>query len=202
MNICGVIPAAGRSARMNRGNKLLLDFGGRTIIEQTLLNLAESDIASILIITGFEHDRLLSALNSQTSDRVSVVHNEHWPEGRASSIRCAVRNSPPDSDALLFLPGDKPTIGCSLINRSMELFIKKRPAILYVQTPAGRGHPIVFDRTLHRELALLEGDLVGNELIEKHRSRTVELEDGSDQSDINTDADYQRALKQVTGTTS
>lgn len=197
MNICGVILAAGRSARMKQGNKLLLDFGGRAIVEQTVSNLAESDVSSIIVITGFEQAPIVSVLKSHMNDRVSIVHNADWSTGRASSIGCAVEHAPSDADALLFLPGDKPTIGASLINRSLELFTQHHPAILYVKTPMGRGHPIIFDRALYTELAALEGDLIGNKLIEKYRGRTVELEDVSLQPDINTDADYQAALKHL-----
>lgn len=197
MNISGVILAAGRSARMKQGNKLMLDFGGIAIVEQTLRNLIGSDVSSILIVTGFQQERLDSVLKPHMNDRVSIAHNADWKEGRASSIRCAVRNAPPNSDALLFLPGDKPTICSSLINRSIELFATDHPAILYVKTPAGRGHPIIFDRALYTEMTALDGDLIGNKLIEKHRSRTIEQEDASLQSDINTDADYQAALKHL-----
>jgi molybdenum cofactor cytidylyltransferase len=182
---------------MKQSNKLMLDFGSVTVVEQTLQNLIGSDVMSIVIVTGFEQDCLASVLRPHINDRVSIAHNADWPEGRASSIRCAVKHAPPDSDALLFLPGDKPTIGSSLINRSIELLVKEHPAILYVKTPAGRGHPIIFDQSLYTELASLDGDLVGNELIEKHRNRTVELEDASEQFDINTDADYQAALKHL-----
>lgn len=197
MNICGVILAAGRSARMKQGNKLMLDFGPVTVVEQTLQNLAGSDVCSIKIVVGFEQERLLSVLKPHMKDRVTIVHNADWSTGRASSIGCAVEHAPSDADALLFLSGDKPTIGTSLINRSLKLFTQHHPAILYVKTPMGRGHPIIFDRALYTELAALEGDLIGNKLIEKYRGRTVELEDVSLQPDINTDADYQAALKHL-----
>ena len=198
MDICGVILAAGCSARMKQGNKLMLDFGGITVVEQAVLNLTESNVSSILIVTGFEQDRLQAVLRPHIKDDVSIVHNADWSKGRASSIRCAVKNAPSESDALLFLLGDKPNIDSSLINRSIELFVQEHPAILYVKTPSGRGHPIIFDRSVYSELASLDGDLVGNELIEKHRSRAVELEDASDQPDIDTDADYLRALRHLT----
>ena len=197
MNICGVILAAGRSTRMKRGNKLMLDFGSVTVVEQTMLNLAESDITTIMIVIGYEQDRLSSVVKPYMNDRLTFVNNADWSKGRASSIRCAVENAPPDSDALLFLPGDKPMIQSSLVDRSIERFVRERPAILYVKTPTGRGHPIIFDRSLFAELAALDGDLIGNELIEKHREQTIEFEDVSEQPDINTDADYQAALKSL-----
>lgn len=197
MNICGVILAAGRSARMKQGNKLMLGFGTVTVVEQTLQNLIGSAVTSIVIVTGFENNCLVSILKPHMKDRVTIVHNADWSTGRASSIGCAVEHAPSDADALLFLPGDKPTIGASLVNRSLELFTQHHPAILYVKTETGRGHPIIFDRSLYEALSALTGDLVGNELIEKNRSKTFELEDSSWQSNINTDADYQTALKHL-----
>ena len=89
---------------------------------------------------------------------------------------------------------DKPGVTTALIDRALERYRKDRPAILYVQTPAGRGHPIIFSRTVFEDLLLLQGDRVGNELIEKYKSDLVAMDDPDEQPDIDTEDDYRRLL--------
>ena len=185
-----MILAAGTSSRMASGNKLLLDYGERTVIEQVLLNTADSSVDDVLVVTGFERDRLQAKLKSHLTERIRFVHNADYHRGRAASVKCAVRNLGEDVDAALFMVADKPGVQTILINRAIDMFCQARPAILYVRTPSGRGHPIIFDCSLFGELLTLEGDRVGEELIARHRDHVCELEDSADQIDINTEKDY------------
>lgn len=194
MKITAVILAAGTSSRMAAGNKLLLDYGERTVIEQVLLNTADSNVDDVLVVTGYESDRLQDKLKNHLTERIRLVHNADYQRGRAASIKCAVRNLGEDVDAVLFMVADKPAVPSILINRAFDMFCQGRPAILYVRTPSGRGHPIIFDRSLFGELLTLEGDRVGDELIARHRDRVCELEDSVDQIDVNTEKDYRAVV--------
>ena len=171
-------------------NKLLLDYGERTVIEQVLLNIANSNVDDVLVVTGYECDRLQDKLKNHLTERIRLVHNADYQRGRAASIKCGVRCLGEDVDAALFMVADKPGVPTVLMNRTLERFRREHPSILYVGTPSGRGHPIIFDRSLFGELLTLEGDLVGDELVARHRDRVCELEDNADQIDINTENDY------------
>jgi molybdenum cofactor cytidylyltransferase len=92
---------------------------------------------------------------------------------------------------------DKPGVRSGLIDRAIAEFKRKSPAILYVKTPAGRGHPIIFSRNLFAELLLLEGDRIGNELVAKHAANAIELPDEAVQIDIDTEEDYRRLIEQM-----
>jgi len=199
MKITAVILAAGTSSRMTAGNKLLLDYGKRTVIEQVLLNTADSNVDDVLVVTGYESDRLQDKLKNRLTERIRLVHNADYQRGRAASVKCAVRNLGEDVDAALFMVADKPGVQAVLINRAIDMFLQARPAILYVRTPGGRGHPIIFNRSLFDELLTLEGDRVGEELIAHHRDRVCELEDSADQIDINTEKDYRAVVAALAG---
>ena len=194
MKITAVILAAGTSSRMDSGNKLLLDYGERTVIEQVLLNTADSNVDDVLVITGYESDRLQDKLKNHLTERVRIVHNADYQRGRAASIKCAVRNLGEDVDAALFMVADKPGVSTALINQAIDQFQQDHPLILYVRTQSDRGHPIIFDRSLFGELLNLEGDPVGDELIARYRDRVCELEDSTDQIDINTEEDYRAVV--------
>ena len=57
-----ILLAAGLSTRMGK-NKLLLEYNGKTIIENTLVSvLSLSD--KVIVVTGFEKERIEEVLNS------------------------------------------------------------------------------------------------------------------------------------------
>lgn len=189
MKIVGAILAAGTSSRMGR-NKLLLPYREHTVIEEVLCQILESDLDAVIVVTGFEREYVEQLIQKNHDDRVKIIYNENFELGRAESIKSAVRNISDRTDAILFMVGDKPTVRAELINRAIAEFKGKSPEILYVKTPAGRGHPIIFSRRLFDELLKLNGDMVGDEIIGRYKDGVVELPDGAVQADIDTIEDY------------
>lgn len=189
MKIVGAILAAGRSSRMGR-NKLLLPYKDHTVIEEVLGQILESDLEEVIVVTGFEREYVEQLIKKIRNDRVRIIFNENFELGRAESIKCAVRNISDQTDAILFMVGDKPTVRAELINRAISEFKRESPDILFVKIPAGRGHPIIFSRRLFAALLKLEGDTVGDGMIAAYKDGVVELPDGEAQADIDTLDDY------------
>jgi len=190
MKISGVLLAAGISSRMGSANKLLMEYKNHTILDEVLTQLLHSNLEELIIVTGYEHDRIEKIIEPYLDKNVTVLFNSKYQQGRATSIRCAVNYIQNKSQALLFMVADKPTIQYSLINKAIDEFIKTQPDILFVQTPSGRGHPILFSKKIFSELLELKGDTGGNKLIEKHMENTIILEDNKIQQDIDTYEDY------------
>jgi molybdenum cofactor cytidylyltransferase len=199
LNISGVILAAGISSRMGATNKLLLEYRGHTIIEEVLEGLLDSEIDDLCIVTGFDRSRVEAQLSKYQSDRVSLVYNNNHQLGRAESIKCAIRSIGDSADAALFMVADKPGVSTTLINRAIRRFRQGRPAVLYVKTPAGRGHPIIFSRSVFGDLLSSDGDYFGNELLEKYKDEVIALTDANEQVNINTEDDYRTFLKKQPG---
>ncbi|MFQ5498896.1 MAG: NTP transferase domain-containing protein [Candidatus Zixiibacteriota bacterium] len=195
MTITGVVLAAGKSERMGC-NKLLMPFGQQTVFETTLQNVISSRVDRIIVVSGYEHERIERLAKRWSSERVQTVFNPDYSRGRAESIKLAVRFAGVQSEAMLFMVADKPTVTTDLIDRAIERFVRDRPALLYVNTPSGRGHPIIFGEALFAELASLSGDSVGNDLVTRYRANSIELWDDTEQIDIDTPADYRMAIGQ------
>ncbi len=196
-HIIGVILAAGMSSRMGSENKLLLDYKERTIIETVLNNLVSSQVHHVIVVTGYEKERVSEAIAEQIGDRVTVVYNERFVDGRAESIKCAIHAVGDKADAVLFMVGDKPTVTTSLINRTLTLYKQKDYDLFYVMTPSGRGHPIIYSKHLFDELLVLEGDQVGNTLIEKYKKTSGNIYDNRLQLDIDKVDDYTQLIKHM-----
>lgn len=189
--------AAGMSSRMETANKLLLKYKKHTIIEEVFHNISISEIDDILIITGFEHNRFYELFNKRLSHKIRIIQNMNYKNGRAESIKCAIREIYNKADAALFMVADKPGVSHTLIDRAIIRFKKDNPPILYIKAPTGRGHPIIFSKTLFDELLKFEGDKVGNDLVMKYASSLIELEDENPQIDINNKSDYDSLIQNL-----
>lgn len=199
MTITGVLLAAGTSSRMGSQNKLLLEYRGSTVIEATLGHLADSRVDDIVIVCGYQKARIERVLAGRLTTGEQLVYNRRYRFGRAESIKCAIRRIKGRADAALFMVADKPDVSTALINRAISRYCKDRPAVLYVETPAGRGHPIIFSNAVFRDLLTLHGDCVGDELVEKYENDAVRLRDQAVQVDIDDEGDYRRLEAGGTG---
>ena len=175
-------------------NKLLLPLWGHTVLEEALFQLLQSNIDGRFLVLGFERELIESHIDTEYFEYVTVLFNQNYDLGRAESIRCAVEHVKEEYDAFLFMVADKPTVQAILIDRAIAEFRKKNPLILYVRTPSGRGHPIIFSKDLTDELMSLRGDIVGEELLSKYKDDTVIIDDAEEQIDIDTMDDYRRLV--------
>jgi molybdenum cofactor cytidylyltransferase len=195
MVITGVILAAGTSSRMGAVNKLLLKYKDRTIIEETLTQMMDSGVDDIVVITGFERTLIEQVLASHTDDRTRFVYNANYRQGRAESIKCAIKAIAGQADAVLFMVADKPGVTSDLIDKAIARFRADRPAILFVETSNGRGHPIIFDKRVFDDLLSLNGDRIGDELVFNYRDDLIRLVDEKPQIDIDSEDDYRILLE-------
>lgn len=196
MKITGFLLAAGMSNRMNRVNKLTLPFRGSSIVEESLKNMIASSLDQVIVLLGHEPSTMTDILSQYESDSIRLVLNPDYQSGRASSIRCAMEHLDQETEAALFMVADKPGIPSALICKAIRKFKEDHPSLLCVRTPQGRGHPIIFGRELFDDLLELEGDHVGQELIDKYQDERLWLDDDREQVNVNTKNDYDRLIKQ------
>ena len=195
MRISAALLAAGKSERMGK-NKLLLPVGNHTVLEESLFQLIESGLDEVIVVIGFQQEKVKKLIAEKYGNKINVVYNENYESGRAESIKYALRNIDEGADAVLFMVADKPSVQSSLIRKAVSEFKREAPLILYVQTPAGRGHPVIFSKALFDDLMELEGEPAGNTIFEKYRNDTIIIEDENPQIDIDTIEDYNNILKE------
>jgi molybdenum cofactor cytidylyltransferase len=194
MMISGVLLAAGGSRRMGK-NKLLLPYGNHTVIEESLFQLSVSEVDEVLVISGFQHDKVSDIIKRRFKEIIKIVHNGDYRSGRSGSIKCALNSLDEKSDAVLFMVADKPSVKTDLINKAIREYKKHSPLLLYVRTPGGRGHPVIFSRKLFGDLLGLEGEPAGDIIFEKYKNDAVIIYDNNEQIDIDTPEDYRRILQ-------
>ena len=88
--ISAILLAAGQSKRMNGENKLTKKINGVPLINLSILNILESSIEELIIVTGYQNEILESIINKD--NKIKIFFNNHYKSGMASSIKVGVSN--------------------------------------------------------------------------------------------------------------
>lgn len=200
MDVYGIVLAAGNSSRMNDNfPKLTLPFKQKPILWWSLKAALDSNLKSVLLVVGAKKNRVLYGIkNIGGGDKFGLVENEKWQAGRSSSVTCGLGELPTDASHVMFLQGDQPLIGVTLINKVIEYATKNPDSpMIYPKLKGKKVNPVIFSKEGLIELLKIEGDTSGFELSDKFRKKTVsfKLEDNSTQLNINTNSDYRKLIE-------
>lgn len=138
--ICAIVLAAGKSSRMGV-QKLLLPFGGTTVIARIARRLLDSTIDKVYVVVGYQSDRIAAELSGL---KVSLVENPDFESGMLSSVRCGIGSLPRDCDGVLVALGDQPAITSELVDQMIRTFARTDKGIIVPTYQGKRGHPILF----------------------------------------------------------
>jgi molybdenum cofactor cytidylyltransferase len=188
-----IVPAAGRSRRMGRP-KLLLPWGGGTVIDAVLAAWRASRVTQTVVVVHPEDEPLAQVCRSSGAD---VVVADPPPEDMKASIgrglrHVAARFQPAPRDVWLVAPADLPLLSAVVIDAVLAAHDPSRPAIVAPQSAGRRGHPVLFPWPLSTEVDLLPADVGIKELLSRHPVKSVECPAVALAADIDTPEDYRR----------
>lgn len=190
MSIAALLLAAGESTRMG-SPKPLLSWEGGTLIEYQVRQLQEAGAHPIIAVLGHAADQVQPVVEPLGA---TVVTNERYREGRASSVRAGVGAVPPDTEAVVVLSVDQPRPG-PLIKEVIEAHRAAKALITMPSFRGRRGHPTVFSGKLLAEMSRVTEENLGlREVVTRHSGdvMTVEVESPLAVADVNTPEEYQR----------
>ena len=193
--IWSIILAAGESKRMGFP-KMLLQFNGKTMIENVIDNVAESHTNSILVVLGAWREDLIELVGKYD---VKHCYNEKYREGMLSSVQCGFKNLPADTEAVLVFQGDQPFISPSVINGVINAYRSSDRGIIIPVCKGKRGHPILLDGKYRDEIDNLDGNEGLRSIASIHPDDVleVEFEDSGILRDFDTYDDYTREFNQI-----
>ena len=184
-DIHAVLLAAGQSTRMGQKNKLLLKINGIPLVRRSAINILNSNVVSLTVVTGFDEDKIVDALSGLN---VNFVKNVNFREGLSSSLKAGLANIPPSPSAVIICLADMPKIQPEHINRLIENFDPLKGWEICIPTSNGkRGNPVLIGSRFFPHIFETSGDFGAKDVMKQHPDKIVEVEIGT--SDIHFDID-------------
>jgi len=181
----GLILAAGKSSRMYPAYKMILDLGGKPLIQRTIDSLSPF-CARIFVVIGYHAEHIREFIPQ--SDNIVTVFNPEYEFGMLSSLKAGLRKT--TADRVLFLPGDCPFVPArvfaKLLDSEGELILP-----VFDQKP---GHPVLFSGFARQKL--LDDEEVHSLAEFCARNETIRIDVGDPEIlwDIDTSDDLASAL--------
>jgi molybdenum cofactor cytidylyltransferase len=195
--ISAIVLAAGESRRMGE-TKQLLEWRGSTILGCVLDNLLASPVDEILLVVGYEAERILEMT---ANPRIKAVFNPDFRQGMSTSLRSGLTAMDVRAEAFLIALADQPGIPPGVVQDLIDHYRESYPEKKIV-APAHlgrRGHPVLFSGDYLDEFLGLTGDVGGREILARHPEEVLLVEAGTDAVllDVDTPEDYQNLSRRI-----
>lgn len=193
----GIIPAAGRSARMGQPKLLLPWKAGeetRTVLDHVLAAWCSSQVTDAMVVLHPE-DRELAEICRRT--RATAVIASSPPPDMKTSIQHALNFvesnlAPANEDVFLVAPADMPLLTASVIDLVLSAHNPQHPKIIVPRVHDRRGHPVLFPWTVAVEVKRLPFDVGLNQLLKTAAVSELEIQQPAILADLDTPEDYRR----------
>jgi molybdenum cofactor cytidylyltransferase len=192
--IGAVILAAGQSRRMGRP-KLVLPWQGRTVIEQVVRTLIDSQVAEIVVVTGGARAEVARALESCP---VRLADNPDYARSEmTTSLQVGIRALPAGIRALLVVLGDQPAIERGVVERLIAAYHSSPARLIIPSYQRRRGHPWLVEASLWPGLLALSPDQTLRDFLHTNEGEIAYIETNSPGilKDMDTPEDYERLKK-------
>jgi choline kinase len=108
-----ILYVAGRSMRLGAaltaGHKVLIEFGGKSLLERHVMHLAQLGIRKLTVITGFAADKVrahFGNLNARYKVQIKEIHNPDFTEGSVFSMNVSIPALEKMRESILLMDGD------------------------------------------------------------------------------------------------
>jgi molybdenum cofactor cytidylyltransferase len=188
-----ILLAAGKSERMGQ-NKLLLPFGGRTVIQRTLDSLLSSRAGEVIVVLGNKAQEINASIGSR---RALSVLNPNFAKGMSTSLITGLGMVSVQATYVIVALGDQPLITSRVYNQLIEAALNSGKGIIIPVCKGERGNPIVISTRFRAELLAQTGDIGGRELLKSHPADVLEVVVDCEGIviNINTKEEYEKRLK-------
>ena len=198
--IPAAILAAGASSRMGRP-KALLPTGvvGEIFLTRIIRTLSEVPVDDLLVVTGKDSLAIRTAVEG-AGMTLQLIENPDPGEGQLSSLLTALRViDHPGVRAMLVTLVDVPLVSTETVRSVINAYRYSGAPVVRPAWRGRHGHPVIFDRSVFGELRNADPQLGAKAVIRAYETAIVDVEvhDQGAFLDIDTQADYDRLIKQL-----
>lgn len=186
--IGAIILAAGQSRRMGQP-KMLLPWGGSTVLQTVIHTLQSAGIRDLLVITGGAHQQVIGLIKNP----VQTGFNPNYQNGgMLSSIQLGLSKLNHSADAALICLGDQPQMEPGSVRAVCESFATQQAQLVVPSYQRKRGHPWLVARPLWEEILALASPQTTRDFLNRHSDSIhyVNLDSPSILTDLDTPEDY------------
>ena len=174
--------------------KPLLPWRGTTLVEYQMNSMLRGGCKKVVVVTG-RYDAEMAPL---LADRPEIIrpYNPKYAEGKTTSVKTGIWELPDDISSIVLLAVDQPRPAW-VIERILNAHNDYGSEITSPRFNDHGGHPLVFDSSLHIELASITEQTEGIREIFKKPSinhKHVNFESAIVRLDINTPEAYKEAV--------
>lgn len=169
--IGAVILAAGESSRMGV-QKLLLDIKGKPMIER-IIESFKGIADEIVVALGHKPEVLIPTLKKKG---VKWTVNLNYQEGMISTFKEGLKILE-NSDAVFLALGDQPFVDRDYLVKAIESWEKGAKVVSPIHR-GKKGHPVLFDHSLFKEILTLGKNQFVRDVIHRHKGELSLIESG------------------------
>lgn len=170
MRIGCVLMAAGNSARFGE-NKLLAEYRGKTLLHRALEAIPVHELHRVVVVTQYD-----AVENIAREFGLETVRNNAPELGISHTIQLGTAALAKDCDGILYQVADQPLLQQATVKRILTAFCARPDRIVVPVAGDRRGNPCIFPAEFFPQLAALEGDRGGSQIIKKHPDRILNVE--------------------------
>jgi molybdenum cofactor cytidylyltransferase len=188
--VFALVLAAGESRRLGRP-KQLLELRGKPLVCHVVEAALAASPDGVVVVIGSHASEVELELREYPVFR---VFNPHFAAGQGSSLAAGIRAIPSTVDAVAVLLADMPGVQSEAITAVVERWRATHAPAVVAEYEQRWGHPVVFDRSVFAELATLEGDTGGREVLNALGDLVERAPVGipAPPADVDTEEDWER----------
>lgn len=186
--ITAIILAAGQSKRMGRP-KMLLPWGGVTVLENVIATFKAAKVDDILVVTGGNREQVEALVEGSAR----TVFNPDYAKGEMlSSVQAGLAGLKPETEAVLIGLGDQPQVRERSVQLVMEGYRNSGASIVVPSYQMRRGHPWLVASDHWGEILTMRSPASLREFLNSHADQIhyVDINNDSILQDLDTPEDY------------
>lgn len=186
-----ILLAAGSSKRLGQP-KQLLPYQGQTLLGHALQAALASQVSTVIVVVGAQ---AMAIKNEWAQTNATMVVNEAWQEGMASSIRLGIHTLTqlnPTVDGVIIMVCDQPFVTPALLDTLLATHGSSGSPIVACGYAGTVGTPVYFQKRFFPDLLALSGDVGAKKIIRQNIHQTAVVPFPLGAADIDTEEDYQR----------